>query len=105
MSTYEAVVGLLLAICSSDSTVQGSEGPTYVSSQIIIDTPCSTIYDRLKQLCSCINIYISKLRKPSTSDATQLHQEEGLDELLKTGQIVLGFMEKRKCFPRLDVML
>lgn len=99
VSTYESVVGLLLAICSSESIVQTAENeePVHLQDLIMVDTSGPTVYERLKQLCACIDIYVSKLRKPNTSDyLTHMQQEEGLDELLKTGSIAISLMEKRK---------
>jgi hypothetical protein len=65
-----------------------------------IDTPGSSVYDRLKQMVSVLNVYISKLGKsnePSTSEAAKFkQQEESLSDLLKVGNIVIQLMEKRK---------
>lgn len=97
VATYESVVGLLLAICSSETVVQSDENaePVLLQDQLMTsDSPGSTVYDRLKQLCVCIDVYISKLRKPKAFD----QNEEGLDELLKTGSLAFSLMEKRKFF-------
>jgi hypothetical protein len=102
VSTYESVVGLLVAICSSESVVQIDQGaePVHLQDAIMTDASGLTVYERLKQLCACIDIYISKLRKPTTSDYLNLNQEEGLDELLKTGSIAISLMEKRNFFSK-----
>jgi hypothetical protein len=96
------VFGFLLAICSSNSIVQGDNGEETHLSELIINygrTSESTIYDWLKRLCACIDVYISKLHKsnePSTSVAKITQQEEDLAELLKIGNVVIELMEKSK---------
>jgi hypothetical protein len=93
----------LLAICSSEANVEDIDNENASLSDLIInstiDTPGSSVYDRLKQLCGCIDVYISKLSKsnePSTSEANVKQQEENLVDLLKVGVVVIDLMEKRK---------
>ena len=105
---YEAVVKLLLAICSTDAVVQANETEQQPLSDMIltnaIETSGSSIYERLKKLCNCIQIYISTLCKssePSTStteasEAADKKQEEDLADLLKIGSLVTELIEKRK---------
>lgn len=93
----------MLAICSSEANVEDIDNENASLSDLIInstiDTPGSSVYDRLKQLCGCIDVYISKLSKsnePSTSEANVKQQEENLVDLLKVGVVVIDLMEKRK---------
>jgi hypothetical protein len=104
---YEAVVGLLLAICSSPPIYQvpGHElvpALDHMSDLILEagDDVGGSVYERLKKLSACVDVYMSKLIKsnePSTSSAaaTVPEQEEGLYDLLEVAKQATSLMDQR----------
>lgn len=98
-TAYEACLGFLLSVYTSESVVIGHENISL--SDLIINSTIETnsgFYGRLKNLLSVLDVYISKLNKPddpSTSETSSKKQEENLADLLKVGNIVVDLMEQR----------
>ncbi|KAI6238416.1 Baculoviral IAP repeat-containing protein 6 [Aphelenchoides fujianensis] len=94
---YESVVGLILAICSSAPLAQPADRPAALDhmSDLILETDDSSgcsVYDRLKKLCGCVEIYMNKLT--ITADSAG-QQEENLGDLLEVAQQAMAVMTQR----------
>ncbi|KAI6224535.1 UBC core domain-containing protein [Aphelenchoides fujianensis] len=94
---YESVVGLILAICSSAPLAQPADRPAALDhmSDLILETDESSgcsVYDRLKKLCGCVEIYMNKLT--ITADSAG-QQEENLGDLLEVAQQAMAVMTQR----------
>ncbi|KAI6202918.1 hypothetical protein M3Y94_00496400 [Aphelenchoides besseyi] len=97
---YESVIGLILSFCSSVSVAHENEQTNIEHmSDLILKTDENSgqsIYERLKKLCGCVEIYMSKLHKSaSTTNDPNGQQEENLGDLLDVAQQAIAVMVQR----------